>query len=52
VVNRRNHTDFKNNPANWGNKTLTEYLEVIQACTEDMEGYYINNNLDLPKNIS
>jgi hypothetical protein len=37
--------DLRNNSADWGNKTLAEYLEAIQGWTEDMEGYYMNNNL-------
>jgi hypothetical protein len=44
--------DLKTNPNNWENKTLGDYLEALQSWTEDMEGYYINNNLPVPENVS
>ena len=44
--------DLKNNPEEWENKTLSDYLEAIASWTEDMEGYYINNNLPIPENIN
>ena len=44
--------DLKNNPNNWENKSLDNYLEAVQSWTEDMEGYYINNSLPYPENIN
>ncbi len=44
--------DLKNNPAKWRNKTLPEFLEAMANWTEDMEGYYINNNLSIPNNVN
>ncbi|WP_336704350.1 DUF7660 family protein [Chryseobacterium indologenes] len=44
--------DLKNNSEHWENKTLENYLEAIQSWTEDMEGYYINQNLSLPSNVN
>lgn len=41
--------DLKVNPDKWENKSLLEYLEAIQSWTDDMEGYYVNNNLPFQK---
>jgi hypothetical protein len=43
--------DKKNNSVEWENKTIENYLESIQSWIEDMEGYYENNNIEVPKNI-
>lgn len=43
--------DLKENPDAWENKSLESYLEAIANWVEDMEGYYINNNLPLPEGI-
>jgi hypothetical protein len=43
--------DLKSNPEHWENKSLDAYLGAIQSWTEDMEGYYMNNNIPLPENI-
>lgn len=43
--------DLKNNPDEWANKTLVEYLEAISSWTEDMDGYYRNRNASIPENI-
>ncbi|GAA4321033.1 DUF7660 family protein [Flaviaesturariibacter amylovorans] len=45
-------TDLRKNPSEWENKTLESYLEAIINWTEDMEGYYQNNDIPLPENIS
>jgi hypothetical protein len=45
-------SNLKNNPEEWTNKTLTEYLESISSWTEDMEGYYQNNNIPIPENVN
>jgi hypothetical protein len=44
--------DLKDNPQKWENRSLLEYLEAIQSWTEDMDGYYVNNNLPVPENVS
>jgi len=44
--------DLKANPNKWENRNLDDYLEALRNWTEDMEGYYINNNLPVPKNVS
>lgn len=44
--------DLKDNPDKWGNKSLLDYLEGIQSWTDDMEGYYLNNNLPVPENVN
>jgi len=43
--------DLKNNSEDWENKTLPEFLEAIAGWTDDMEGYYINNDLPIPDNV-
>ena len=43
--------DLDINSAEWENKTLKDYLEAMQSWVEDMEGYYINNQISLPKKI-
>jgi hypothetical protein len=42
---------LKDNPTEWTNRTLSEYLEGIASWTEDMDGYYQNNNIPIPENI-
>ncbi len=44
--------DLRSNPEEWENKTLPDFLEAVASWTEDMEGYYINNNLPIPENIN
>ena len=44
--------DFKNNPEYWENKNLLDYLLAIQSWAEDMEGFYLNNKIELPININ
>ncbi len=45
-------SNLNSNPSEWTNKTLSEYLEGIASWTEDMEGYYQNNNIPIPENIN
>ena len=45
-------SDFKNNSDDWTNRTLLEYLEGMANWTEDMEGYYHNNNISIQENIN
>lgn len=35
----------------WNNKSVSDYLLSMQSWIEDMEGFYLNNNLEIPKNI-
>ncbi len=44
--------DLNRNPGDWENKSLESYLEAIASWTQDMEGYFHNNNLPLPKDIN
>lgn len=41
--------DFKENSENWENNSLGLYLEGISSWTDDMEGYYENNKIDITK---
>lgn len=44
--------DLKNNPDKWENQSLETYLEAVQRWTEDMDGYYANNNHSVPDNVT
>jgi hypothetical protein len=44
--------DLRINPNEWENKTLESYLEAIVSSTEDLEGYYLNNNLPIPQHVN
>lgn len=44
--------DFRNNPNDWGNKSVESFLEAAASWTEDMEGYYQNTNSLIPQNIN
>lgn len=39
--------DFLDNPVNWVNKTLPDFLEALSAYTEDIQGYYDNMELNV-----
>jgi len=39
--------DFLDNPENWENKTLPDFLEALSAYTEDVQGFYDNINLNV-----
>ena len=39
--------DFLDNPENWENKTLPDFLELLNAYTKDVQGYYDNMKLDI-----
>jgi hypothetical protein len=43
--------DFEEKPDEWENVTVENYLEAMSSWVEDMEGYYINNNLPMPEKI-
>jgi hypothetical protein len=44
--------NLRKNPNEWGNNNLPDYLEAVANWTDDMEGYYKNNNVPLPENIN
>jgi len=46
---RRLIQDLRKNSEVWENKNLEDYLEAILSWTEDMDGYYLNNNIPIPK---
>ncbi len=37
--------DYKDNVESWENANLKDFIEAILAYTEDLEGYYKNNNI-------
>lgn len=43
--------DYRDNSQHWENKTLSTFLDAMQSWIEDMEGFYNNNNLPVPKKI-
>ena len=45
-------SNLKDNPEEWINRSLADYLEGISSWTEDMAGYYKNNNLPVPENVN
>ncbi len=40
--------DLATNPAQWENARLGDFLEAVAAWTNDMDGYYANNQLPIP----
>ncbi len=44
--------DLKTNKDKWGNITLEDFLEAMEAWVNDMEGYYLNSNQPVPKQPS
>lgn len=44
--------DREKKDAEWENKDIPEYLESISSWVEDMEGYYMNTNQDVPNDIN
>lgn len=59
IHTREEFIDFMNsliedkevNPDEWENVNVSEYLEAIASWVEDMDGYYRNMNLEMPKNL-
>ena len=43
--------DYQKNNQDWENKTIPDFLEALQACIEDMDGFYAYRNIELPQNI-
>jgi len=44
--------DLKKNPEEWENKNLSDFLAALASWTEDMDAYYLNNNLPIPCDIN
>lgn len=44
--------NLRDNPEEWENKTLPDFLQAVASWTEDMEGYYENNDIPLPEHIN
>jgi len=40
--------DFNQNPLEWENKNLGQYLEAMSAWIQDMDGYFKNTNQPMP----
>ncbi len=45
-------SNMEDDPQAWENKDLKSFLEAIASWTEAMDGYYKNNNLPIPENVS
>lgn len=43
--------DKELNSEEWENKSITEYIEGMASWVEDMDGYYNNMNLQMPRDI-
>ena len=39
--------DFLDNPENWENLSLSDFLEAMSSYTEDIQGYYDNTNQNI-----
>ena len=42
--------DLKENPKDWENKSLEDFLEALSRYTEDIQGYYDNMNMNIDAN--
>ncbi|QDQ25894.1 hypothetical protein FNU76_05750 [Chitinimonas arctica] len=40
--------DLSTNRTKWQNASLDDFLEALSAWVQDMDGYYLNNNLPIP----
>lgn len=40
-------TDLEENKSEWENKTLEDFLEAMQAYTEDVQGFYDNMKMEI-----
>jgi hypothetical protein len=39
--------DLSDDKSNWENRTLEEFLEAMERCTEDVQGFYDNMKMDV-----
>ena len=42
--------DFKENPKEWENKSLEDFLEALSSYSEDIQGYYDNMKMNVDAN--
>jgi len=42
--------DFKDNPENWENRNLVDFLEAMSSYTADIQGFYDNTNQKVDAN--
>ena len=40
--------NLSQNPSEWKNLSLEDFLEALSGWTQDMDGYYKNNNMSVP----
>lgn len=45
----RLRADLQKNPGDWSNTSLSDFLEALSAWIEDMDDYYLNNQLPVPE---
>ncbi len=43
--------DYHDNSPSWENTDLESYLDAIGAWVEDMDGYYSNQGLSIPRQL-
>lgn len=43
--------NLEQNPEDWENATLPEFLDALSRYTEDIQQYYINTNQNIDANI-
>jgi len=43
--------DFVDNKSDWENQDLFAFLEAVSAWIKDMDGFYTQQNKELPQNI-
>ena len=48
---RKLRKDFIENPSSWENNNIDDFLEAMEAWVDEMEGFYANQNVPMPKNI-
>jgi len=44
--------DLRENPRLWENQDLGKFLEALGAWIEDMDGYYENMGVEMPRNAN
>ncbi|MFA5205392.1 MAG: hypothetical protein WC708_13425 [Lentisphaeria bacterium] len=45
-------SDFRTNKAAWENQDVSAFLEAMASWIEDMDGYYLNQKMDVPADIN
>ncbi len=44
--------DYLENLSSWENRDIETFLEAMASWVEDMDGFYINQGLPVPKNLN